>query len=133
MKLIVAKRLVLFALIWLVLTRADVSGFAFGIVVAAGSTWVSLILLPPGSHRVSIAGMIRLAPGFLRSSLLGGIDVARRALHPRMPLDAGWIAYRTKLPRGLPRVINVINRVQQGIDAMRFGRGADNDSQSPGL
>lgn len=104
MKLIVAKRLVLFALIWLVLTRADVSGFAFGIVVAAGSTWVSLILLPPGSHRVSIAGMIRLAPGFLRSSLLGGIDVARRALHPRMPLDAGWIAYRTKLPRGLPRV-----------------------------
>jgi hypothetical protein len=77
--------------------------------------------------------MIRLAPGFLRSSLLGGIDVARRALHPRMPLDAGWIAYRTKLPRGLPRVINVINRVQQGIDAMRFGRRSDNDSQSPGL
>ena len=31
------------------------------------------------------------------------------------------------------RFINVINRVQQGIDTMRFGRGSDNDSQSPGL
>ncbi len=31
------------------------------------------------------------------------------------------------------RFISMINRVQQGIDAMRFGRGSDNDSQSPGL
>ncbi len=40
---------------------------------------------------------------------------------------------RSPIQKLVGRFINVINRVQQGIDAMRFGRGADNDSQSPGL
>ena len=40
---------------------------------------------------------------------------------------------RSPIQKLMRRFINVINRVQQGIDAMRFGRGADNDSQSPGL
>ena len=40
---------------------------------------------------------------------------------------------RSPIQKLMRRFINVINRVQQGIDAMRFGSGSDNDSQSPGL
>lgn len=40
---------------------------------------------------------------------------------------------RSPMQKLVGRFIRVINRVQQGIDAMRFGRGSDNDSQSPGL
>ena len=40
---------------------------------------------------------------------------------------------RSPIQKLVGRFINVINRVQQGIDAMRFGRRSDNDSQSPGL
>lgn len=101
---VAAKRFVLFGLVWLILSRGDAGGLVFGIVTAAGAAWVSLRLLPPGSGRLSLLGLARMLPAFLRNSVLGGIDVARRALHPRMPLDAGWIAYRTKLSKGLPRV-----------------------------
>ena len=40
---------------------------------------------------------------------------------------------RSPIQKLVGRFINVINRFQQGIDAMRFGRRSDNDSQSPGL
>lgn len=102
--LVLAKRFILFALIWLVLSRGESGGFMFGAAAAAGAASASLALLPPTRRRISIIGVIGLVPGFLRSSLEGGIDVARRVLHPSMPLDAGWIAYHTKLPKGLSRV-----------------------------
>ncbi len=104
MWLVSAKRFALFGLVWLILSRGDSYGLTFGVAAAAGATWLSLFLLPAGSLQVSFLGLLRLLPGFLRSSLLGGIDVARRALHPRLPIKPGWIAYRTKLPPGLPRV-----------------------------
>ncbi|MCK9510451.1 MAG: Na+/H+ antiporter subunit E [Pigmentiphaga sp.] len=106
MSIIVAKRFVLFALVWLILSEGDASSLALilGGAATAGATWASLVLLPPDQHRVKLAAAAGLLPGFVASSFKGGIDVARRALHPRLPLDAGWIAYRTTLPRGLPRV-----------------------------
>ncbi|MGE4340296.1 MAG: Na+/H+ antiporter subunit E [Pigmentiphaga sp.] len=104
MVFVLAKRFILFALVWLTLSGGDAGGLMLGAAVTAGATWASLRLLPPDRYRVNLAAAAGLLPGFLFSSFKGGIDVARRALHPRMPLDAGWIAYRTKLPRGLPRV-----------------------------
>ncbi|MFP4239998.1 MAG: Na+/H+ antiporter subunit E, partial [Rhodosalinus sp.] len=37
---------------------------------------------------------------FLGASLLGGLDVARRALSPRMPLAPGWVEVPVRLPDG---------------------------------
>jgi multicomponent Na+:H+ antiporter subunit E len=37
-------------------------------------------------------------------SLLGGVDVARRALHPDLPIAPGLIEYPLRLPPGLPQV-----------------------------
>lgn len=99
-----AKRFVLFALVWLALSRAAPGGWAFGVAAAGAATWASMVLLPPGTHRLDLFRLLRMLPGFAVLSLRGGIDVAWRALHPRMPLDPGWIGYRTRLPPGLPRV-----------------------------
>ena len=104
MAFVLVKRFSLFALAWLILSGGDAGGLLPGAVVTAGATWASLRLLPPERYRVDFFALARLLPGFLLSSIKGGIDVAGRALHPRMPLDAGWIAYRTTLPRGLARV-----------------------------
>lgn len=103
MKFVLVQRFALYALVWLVLSGGDRSGLVFGAVAAAGAAWASARLQPPDGHRLSLPGLLALLPGFLRASLLGGIDVAWRALHPRMPINAGWLAYRTALPRGLPR------------------------------
>jgi len=43
-------------------------------------------------------------PYFLAQSVLGGWDVARRALAPRLPLDPDLLRYRLSLPPGPSRV-----------------------------
>lgn len=101
----IVKRFVCFALIWLVLSRGEPGGWVAGLLAAASATAASLWLLPPGSVRADILGFARLVPGFLYRSLRGGIEIAWLALHPRMPIDGGWIAYRTALQDGTQRNI----------------------------
>jgi multicomponent Na+:H+ antiporter subunit E len=52
----------------------------------------------------SLPGIVRFVPFFLWHSLHGGVDVARRALHPRLPIAPGLLDHRWRLPPGLPRV-----------------------------
>jgi multicomponent Na+:H+ antiporter subunit E len=99
-----AKRFILFAGLWLVLTGAAPGDLAVGILAAAAAAIASLAVMPPGRRRVRATAVLALAPGFLLGSLRGGIDVARRAFHPAMPLNPGWIAWPSRLPPGLARV-----------------------------
>jgi len=62
----------------------------------------SVTLLPGVSW--SVSGIVRFVPFFLWRSLYGGVDVARRALHPRLPISPGLFDHRWRLPSGLPRV-----------------------------
>lgn len=98
--LVVAKRYVFFALIWVVLAGTGATGLVVGALVAASATWLSLKLLPPHPDGPSVVKLATMVPGFLWRSLLGGIDVARRAFDPRLPLSPNWIAYETGLPEG---------------------------------
>lgn len=98
------KRLAGFYLVWLVLTGAAGSGLLPGALVSAAAAFLSLKLLPSGRLRVKALRIAALAPTFAWRSIVGGADVAWRALHPRMPLRTGWLTYRTKLPPGPARV-----------------------------
>ncbi len=74
--------------------------FLAGLGGAAAATWISLWLLPPQPTRPSLTGLFRLAWHFVRNSVLAGVDVARRALDPRLPLNPGFIEYSVRLPAG---------------------------------
>jgi len=95
-------RAVLFALIWWVLTDGVMDSWLVGTPVILFATTVSLLLLPP--FLWSLTGTLRFVPFFLWRSLSGGVDVARRALHPRLPISPGLFDHRWRLPPGLPRV-----------------------------
>lgn len=97
--LIIAKRAVFLAGIWLILTGADPGGIAIGIVAVAAATGLSLALMPPRAG-VALWPLAVMIPGFLWRSLLGGLDVARRVFDPRLPLRPGWKIMRTRLPDG---------------------------------
>jgi len=98
-----ARLLGLFAL-WIVLIRsAAPADLAVGALTAAAATWASLRLLPPDAGRVRFAVLVALLPRFLWQSVLAGIDVARRAFHPRVPLSPDFVAYPVNLPRGPAR------------------------------
>jgi len=95
----IAKRTVLFAVLWVSLTGGAVDALAFGLPTVAASVWLSLRLLPPlGALRLLRA--LALVPGFLAGSLAGGLDVARRAFSPRPALRPGWVAFPTRLGGG---------------------------------
>ncbi|MGB7949384.1 MAG: Na+/H+ antiporter subunit E [Candidatus Binatia bacterium] len=86
-----------FLVVWIVLIGADPSDLAVGVLSAGAATWASLALLPPGPHRLRLIALLRLFPRFLWKSVVAGVDVARRALDPRLPLHTGFVAYPARL------------------------------------
>ncbi|MET4801349.1 Na+/H+ antiporter subunit E [Bradyrhizobium sp. LB11.1] len=94
-------RAALFLCLWLVLAGADPADIPAAAAAIAAATWTSLCLLEPGNSRRSLPAIARLALLFLYHSIVAGIDVAGRALNPRLPLHPGFVAYPTRLPRGL--------------------------------
>ena len=85
---------------WLLLIGTDPADLAAGLFAAAAATWASLRLLPPRGGHFRYAALGRLAWRFMQQSILGGLDVARRALDPRLPLRPGFVAYPVRLPPG---------------------------------
>jgi multicomponent Na+:H+ antiporter subunit E len=100
----VVLRLVLFGLLWLVLTEGRPGSGVVGLVFVVAATWLSLALLEPPGWRWRPLGLLRFVPYFAWNSLRGGVDVAWRAMHPQMPLKPGLIRYRLRLPTPAPRV-----------------------------
>ena len=95
-------RLVLFTLIWWILTDGAMDSLPVGLPVVLIATLVSVMLMPPLSW--SLRGMVVFIPYFFWHSIRGGVDVARRAFHPQLPITPGLFEYRFRLPPGLPRV-----------------------------
>lgn len=89
-------KFMLFAGLWLALSGGVASSLWFGIPAALAATVLSLWLYPatrPGlrPHRALVFGPSLLARGFL-----GGLDVARRALDPRLPVGPAWVTLNLK-------------------------------------
>jgi multicomponent Na+:H+ antiporter subunit E len=89
--------------LWVALIGIDLLDLLVGGLAAAIAARASLRLLPPGAHPVRVAGLPRLALRFLAQSVSAGIDVARRAFSPSMPLRPGFLQYPTHYGRGPAR------------------------------
>ena len=88
---------------WVALIGASPSDVAVGLLTAAMATWVSLRLLPPQPARLRLVVIPRLVLRFLWQSVVAGVDVARRAFDPQLPLRPGFITYRVGFPPGPAR------------------------------
>ena len=97
------RRFAAFVALWLVISVGD-APWLVGLAATLLATAASVRLFPIVERRVHWARLMTLGPRFAWESVLGGIDVARRALHPDMPLDPGWVRYEVRLPRGAARV-----------------------------
>lgn len=96
------RRLVLFTVLWWVLSGGDAGGWMIGAPFVVLASALSLQLWT--RYRLSLTGIARFLPWFAMQSLAGATDVARRAFHPRMPLLPGLVRHRLRLPEGVCRV-----------------------------
>jgi multicomponent Na+:H+ antiporter subunit E len=99
-------RFALFWAIWWLLTDGRTDGLVLGAAFAAVAAAMPLVIAEPrdaGRSRALLPTVLRgllLLPFFLWQSLYGGVDVALRALRPRMPLAPAVLDYRLRLPPG---------------------------------
>jgi multicomponent Na+:H+ antiporter subunit E len=93
---------------WWILS--DNAGWSFGIAVIAITTATGLMVGSARTPALSPIAALSFMAFFFRNSLYSGIDVAYRAVHPRLPFESAWIEYSLRLPPGTPRIlyINVI-------------------------
>jgi len=99
------SRLILFSCLWLLLAGAQWKSPAVALLAISGGAFASLSLWPDGWPRIHWKRVPALAFYFFGRSLAGGIDVARRAFSPSLPVAPGFITYETRLGTNAGRVI----------------------------
>lgn len=93
-----------FMALWLVLMpSAKPADLFFGSVATVAATTASLKLLPRAAGRVQFGALLAFVPHFLWQSVVAGLDVARRAMSPGMPLEPGLVLCRVGFPPGVAR------------------------------
>jgi multicomponent Na+:H+ antiporter subunit E len=100
-----AVRALMLSLLWWSLTEGDAGAWPFGAAIVLASTAASVTLAPPGDIWWRLPAIARFVPFFLSQSVIGGIDVSRRALHPGLPVNPAFLDYRVALPPGAGRVL----------------------------
>lgn len=91
-------------LLWMILMQSIKPGdLVMGLLTTIVATWISLHLLKPESGRFHFGKLLLLLPHFIWVSVLAGLDVARRAFDPRLPLQSGYIHCPLGYPPGLAR------------------------------
>lgn len=95
-----------FAFLWCVLAERDPwREWPLAVGAIAAATAASVVCWPAGRFHLRAGAMLRFAPWFLWQSLRGGIDVARRAFDPRMPLRPALVELSLRTPNGFSHVV----------------------------
>lgn len=107
-----AARAACYALAWAALTAGDPGSWVIGApaVLLAALAGVGLSTGAPGVA-LRPRGLVRFVAHFLSRSLSGGVDVARRALDPRLPLSPGLIEHTMRLRPGGPAAVFFVDLV----------------------
>ncbi len=100
-----------FGALWWALTGGSVGSWLVGLPVVVLATLTSQVLWTHRTGWWSPVALGRFAVYFLRESLRGGLDVARRAFAPSLPLRPGLVQLRSRLPPGPAEVflVNVLS------------------------
>jgi len=94
--------------LWFAFGADDASAVVIGVPVVLLALWAAVRLAPTRVPRISPIALAEFFPIFVVLSLLGGVDVARRAFSRRVALDPAMVTYDLRLPHGTPRFTFVL-------------------------
>ena len=121
-----ARRFLVLAGLWWALAEGDSRGFGFGLVAVAAGTATSLALRPARRFRVTPAGLGeagRFAVFFGRASLLGAVDVARRAFRRHVHLDPDFVRADLDVRGAEAALVALVVSLLPGTVAVALGDG----------
>ena len=95
----------LLAGLWWLIAEGQPDAWLVGVPAVALATLASARLGSGALAGLSLTGLPRFAGLFLRESLAGGLDVARRTLGRRLRIQPGFSSYRTRLQDPRARVL----------------------------
>jgi len=101
----ILARTAILALLWWIIAQGQVGAWLIGLPAVALAVMVSVYFGGTDLPRVSLAGLPGFVALFLRESVRGGFDVARRTLAPRLRIQPGFKNYRIRLNEPLARVL----------------------------
>lgn len=97
------RRAAVLAAGWWILTEGEPIAPVFGAAVVLAALIASISLPSPSPAAWHPLGLLRLAWIFVVGSVHGGLDVARRALAPRVRIAPCVMEYTLRLPEGTAR------------------------------
>jgi multicomponent Na+:H+ antiporter subunit E len=95
-----AARFAFFFCIWLTVADWKIADAPVGVAASVFALWISLTLMPPGDVDIRLVPLAKLTFRLLSCSIIAGVDVARRALLPRLDLNPGLVAVPLTLEPG---------------------------------
>lgn len=93
---------IVFSLFWWLLTEGVAYSWWFGVPVVIVAALIATKLENP-DHSIQMAAVPAFLWHFLSRSVVAGLDVAYRTLHPKLPLQPGLIEYKLQLASGRPQ------------------------------
>jgi multicomponent Na+:H+ antiporter subunit E len=93
------------AALWWALNPTDPASWLIGVPAVMLGMATTALLAPAVRPPVRLRAVVGFAAVFAGQSILGALDVAYRALHPRMPVTPGWREVALDLPEGPARVL----------------------------
>ena len=99
-----AIRIICFGIIWAILSSGRMESWILGGPAVLMAAWISSKNRRFRTAGFSFAGSFLFMGFFLKASLISGIDVVRRAFHPRLLLQPDLIDYRLSLATDVARV-----------------------------
>lgn len=97
--------LIAYLVIWMIITAGDVESLLFGVPFSLLAAASAVFMSRPGSWRFSPLGLAKFTIYFLQNSIIGGVDVALRAIKPSMPLNPGFVSFEFRLPCDFSRAL----------------------------
>lgn len=120
------RRFVFYFGFWIILIGVSPINLIVGLPTAAVAVWVSLRLQPPGDRSLSYGALAGIVLRLPWQSLFAGIDVARRAFDPRLPLSTGFVTFPSRLPPGPARdAFRALMSLQPGTLPVSAGEEGD--------
>jgi multicomponent Na+:H+ antiporter subunit E len=121
-----STRTLVFLFLWFSVSGVSAADFAVGLATAILAGLASVRLLPCSGVRINFGNCLEIAVRLPFQAFTAGTDIARRALHPDLPLRPGFIRYTSHLPEGSSRnVFTALVSMQPGSVPIAIGRDDD--------